>query len=240
MEWSELEINDESIPDQLSGRIAALIDSGRLAPGGKFPSERSLMELVGASRISVRQALQDLELKGYLTRQPRIGRVVAPAEARSQEGSIFGAMSRSQRAIREVMDLRAVIEPPIAERAALRHKTSELARLRGPLEASERALDEGNYSDAFLQRCDVEFHLTIALLAHNPMLRKLVDETNAWMAPSRQRAFQTELRMRRSVDAHRLIYQAIADRDPRRAKNTMGRHIADVLRSIDPLTRIDE
>jgi GntR family transcriptional repressor for pyruvate dehydrogenase complex len=81
----------------------------------------------------------------------------------------------------------------------------------------------------------VQFHLAIAGLAHNSMLTRLVTETNEWMAPSRQASFQTEQRMQRSVDAHRSIYHAIAERDPVRARKAMHDHLADVLEAITPL-----
>ncbi|MDI9956981.1 MULTISPECIES: FadR/GntR family transcriptional regulator [unclassified Rhodococcus (in: high G+C Gram-positive bacteria)] len=234
--WSEIDITGASVPERLSGRIAQLIDSGRVGPGSKLPSERELMTMLGASRNSIRHALQDLELRGYVTRKPRAGRIVAPVEMRAlAEGSIFGVMSSDQRTVREVMDLRSVVEPPIAERAAVRHRPSEIEVLREPLETSERELSRTPPSLQVLQVCDVQFHLAIARLAHNPMLRKLVNETNEWMAPSRQTMFQTEQRMQQSVNAHRKIFHAIVDRDPARARKAMQDHLVDVLRTIEPL-----
>lgn len=235
--WSEIDVEAASVPELLSGRIAQLIDSGRVEAGSKLPSERALVTMLGASRISIRHALQDLELRGYLTRKPRAGRVVAPLEMRAlAEGNVFRNMSSDQHLIREVMDLRAVVEPPIAERAAVRHRPSELQGLRTPLETSERELAKRPPSLQVLQLCDVQFHLAIARLAHNSMLSRLVTETNDWMAPSRQSSFQTEQRMQRSVDAHRSIYHAIADRSPVRARQAMHDHLADVLQAIEPLT----
>ncbi|KQU56702.1 hypothetical protein ASG84_18885 [Rhodococcus sp. Leaf278] len=234
--WSEIDVEAASVPEVLSGRIAQLIDSGRVEAGSKLPSERALVTMLGASRISIRHALQDLELRGYLTRKPRAGRIVAPLEMRAlAEGSIFGSMSSDHRTVREVMDLRSVVEPPIAERAAVRHRASELRALRTPLETSERELENRPPSLQVMQLCDVQFHLAIAGLAHNSMLTRLVTETNEWMAPSRQASFQTEQRMQRSVDAHRSIYHAIAERDPVRARKAMHDHLSDVFEAIAPL-----
>ncbi|GAA4384181.1 FadR/GntR family transcriptional regulator [Tsukamurella soli] len=234
--WSGIDITGESIPERLSAQIAAMIDSGRVPPGAHLPSERALMTLLGASRISVRQALQDLELRGYLIRRPRSGRIVAPPGERERDGSIFGVMTQDQRAIREVMDLRSVVEPPIAERAAMRHRVAQLHLLRDPLEAAEAALLVRPMERDTLQRYDVLFHLAIAKVTYNPMLERLIAETDAWMAPTRQVAFQTERRMRESVAAHRRIYDAIARRDAAGAGAAMHDHLTDVLAAIEPLT----
>ncbi|WP_433324105.1 GntR family transcriptional regulator [Spirillospora sp. CA-294931] len=52
---------------QLKDQVRALVDSGRLTAGTRLPSERRLIAEVGASRITVRQALRDLVAEGYLT-----------------------------------------------------------------------------------------------------------------------------------------------------------------------------
>jgi GntR family transcriptional repressor for pyruvate dehydrogenase complex len=102
--WEEVTASGSSVPERLSEKIAQLIESGRIPPGSRLPSERSLVEMLHASRISVRQALQDLEMRGYLTSRPRSGWTVNSAETRTLEGGIFDGMSQNQRSIREVMD----------------------------------------------------------------------------------------------------------------------------------------
>jgi GntR family transcriptional regulator, transcriptional repressor for pyruvate dehydrogenase complex len=233
--WGAIDLSVGSIPDRISERISGLIDRGEIPPGTRLPSERQLMTMLGASRISIRQALQDLELHGYLSRTPRVGRVVAPPSMRTIDGSIFGGMARDQRTIREVMDMRAVIEPPIAQRAASRRRAAELDLLCEPLEASERELTHRAPRPDTMYACDVRFHQTIAKLSHNAMLEKLVEVTHEWMAPSRHVVFQTEQRIRLSVTAHRTIFQAIADGAPQRAHAAMHDHLQDVLKTIEPL-----
>lgn len=234
--WDEINASGATVPERLSERLARLIEGGRIAAGSKLPSERQLTEILGASRISVRQALQDLEMRGYLSSRPRSGWTVNSAEDRTLEGSIFGNMSQKQRTIREVMDLRSVIEPPISERAAVRHSARELASLEEPLLASEQELLKFSPSPSALQRYDVEFHSAIARVTHNPLLIRLVDETHAWMAPTRQVNFQTAQRMKQSVTAHRMIFTAIQSRNPAAARNAMQEHLREVLVAIDPLT----
>jgi GntR family transcriptional regulator len=52
----------------IADELVAAIGSGRLAPGTRLPPERQLAELLGVSRMTVRQALGELERDGRLHR----------------------------------------------------------------------------------------------------------------------------------------------------------------------------
>lgn len=63
----------------LADHLIQRITSGELPPGSLLPTEQALGEQFRVSRITVRGALQELELRGLLDRRPGIGsRVQAP------------------------------------------------------------------------------------------------------------------------------------------------------------------
>lgn len=62
---------------QLRELLQGQIDSGRLLPGSKLPSARELGETYDVSRITVRQAIKDLDNMGYLDTWPGKGIFVA-------------------------------------------------------------------------------------------------------------------------------------------------------------------
>ena len=49
------------------------LDHGLLAAGSKLPAERKLSELFGTTRITVREALLQLEAQGQIYREERRG-----------------------------------------------------------------------------------------------------------------------------------------------------------------------
>lgn len=63
---------------QLKEVIRSRIDSGEWQPGMQLPSERALCEHFGISRITVRQALAELEMEGRLVRDQGRGTFIAP------------------------------------------------------------------------------------------------------------------------------------------------------------------
>lgn len=66
---------------RLRDELRALILDGRLAPGDRLPSESELSARHGVSRITVRQALGDLQKAGLIVRLQGKGAFVAPPHA---------------------------------------------------------------------------------------------------------------------------------------------------------------
>ncbi|MHC5560823.1 FadR/GntR family transcriptional regulator [Kocuria sp. U4B] len=229
---SGISITTGSVAEQLSHRLTRMIHEGELKPGDKLPNERELAETTGVSRTTVREALRDLELRGLVTRTRGRGTLVRAMDRPDLHAGMLGTMEPTQRVLREVMDLRAVIEPPMAERAADRALDTELAALLRPLEQAEEEIRRDHPSIELLVRLDVEFHSEVARLTHNPMLSRLLGVANEWMAPSRAETHQTQQRLDRSVAAHRRIYEAIRSHDAEAARTAMSAHIHEVSTNI--------
>jgi GntR family transcriptional regulator len=86
---------------QLKQAIAAAIEAGELKPGDKLPSEFSLAEKLGISRLVVHRALRELVGEGALERKRAVGTFVAQPARREflVEGSLFSlseALAKSE------------------------------------------------------------------------------------------------------------------------------------------------
>lgn len=219
---------DAGAPEKLANRLLELIESGELKPGDKLPSERELAELGGVARSTVREALSALEMRGLVSRRPGRGSVVEAVARPKLADSLRGVLPPSERLLAEVMDLRAVVEPPLAERAALRADVSGLAALDRVLAAAEEELGRPEPSAPRLVALDLEFHTTVATLAQNAMLVELIDVVNEWTAPSRDETLQSLERMLRSHRAHRRIADAIRAGDPAAAHEAMAAHLGQI------------
>ncbi len=66
-------ITHQSLSETVAGKLAASLLDGTLAPGGQFPSERELMNQLGVSRATLREALKTLEESGLIESRPNVG-----------------------------------------------------------------------------------------------------------------------------------------------------------------------
>lgn len=233
--WSDFNVEVVSVSDRLATEIEMRIADGRLRPGDRIPPERTLAQDLSVSRASLRQALHELELRGLIDRRPGRGTVVLEQPAGAFRRTLANSASPQLRDVDDVMDLRMVVEPPVAARAAERHDVSDLKRLTSIQSQMEQAKGL-----AAVVELDVAFHREIASATRNPLLLRLLEVTSEWMGPSRQAAVQRRRRYEASMRAHRRILDAIAERDQDAAHQAMLDHLVTVRSNImDVLGELD-
>lgn len=222
MDWQAMgKSNVLSLPDRLSIDLERLILDGTLAPGDRLPSERELAEHLGVSRVSIRQALHELESGGLIDRKPGRGTIVlSPGKAREVDGQGFDLTAHPDTTLEQIMELRAIIEPPAARLTASRATARDIEQLR------ELVVEmEGDVSKERYAQLDAAFHQAIAQYTHNPLISLLNEQIATHIAPGRASRYQTRKRRNASSKAHRRIYEAIAAGDGDLAEYEARQHV---------------
>jgi DNA-binding FadR family transcriptional regulator len=209
-------VADEAVP-----RIVELILEAGLRPGDRLPSERELMARLAVGRSSLREAVRTLVALGVIEVAVGSGMYVADGEGSMITRPLFWGRLMSEQSTRDVVEARRVVEVELAGLAAERARDDELAAIREKITLIERHLDD---PDAFA-RYDLEFHLAIADAAHNQVLRQVIDTMRHVMRAWFAEAFRGREDRSEPVGRHQLIYDAIAARDPERARQAMAEHI---------------
>ena len=83
MQGKRIANGSESLPQRIKADILARLASGWLMPNAKFPSEQSIADGYGVSRITARHAILDLINNGVLTRESRKGTYVAEIQEKA-------------------------------------------------------------------------------------------------------------------------------------------------------------
>jgi DNA-binding GntR family transcriptional regulator len=151
-----LKLERSSLKNQTTELLRSYIVGGRLPPGTKLV-ERELAQLLGTSRMPVRDALMDLEREGLVVSKPN-GRYV---------------IELKQEDIENLYQVRLVLERLAVEQAARNCSPAYCAALRANVEKM-RAAVERNDSDGYVQ-ADLEAHQLIWQQAHNPHLLKMLN-----------------------------------------------------------------
>jgi GntR family transcriptional repressor for pyruvate dehydrogenase complex len=229
LDWTGLaKATTLSVPDRLSIDLERLILDGTLAAGERLPAERDLAEHLGVSRVSIRQALRELETRGLIDRKPGRGTIVLSAQEHSAISSSFGQKPTEKGELGNIMELRAIIEPPIARIAAGRVSSRDLAQLEELVRAMEIDVTKERYAEL-----DRAFHQAIAQYTHNPLLAFLNERIANEIAPSRASRYQTKARRSASSAAHRRIYEAIAAHNGAEAEAAARDHVISISAQIE-------
>lgn len=232
MDWENLVRTETlSVPDRLSIDLERLILDGTLPPGERLPSERELAEMLKVSRVSIRQALRELENHGLIDRRPGRGTIVlAPG---NHLGDVTGIISRALgevpggQELHHVMELRAILEPPIARITAGRATSRDISQLRGLVIEMESDVSPTRYVEL-----DKAFHQAIAQYTHNPLLASLNEQIMGLISPSRAKVLQTKSRRAESSAAHRRIFEAIEAGDGELAAQAALNHVRAISEEI--------
>lgn len=201
-------------PPSLTSRayeaLRAAITSRGLPPGQKL-SVPALARQLNVSRTPVKEALVRLEQEGLVATIPHRGPFVA----------FLGADD-----VREIYEVREVLEGLVAALAATRADGARRAALRRLLAEQARAL-RANDLDAIM-RFDMAFHRELRSLAGNrrlaTLLQTLQDQVRMVFATS----ITIPGRRQRAVAEHRKILAAVEARDPRAAERAAREHIRRV------------
>ena len=203
---------------QLERRIAE-----QMKPGDLLPPERELVQMLGVSRSSVRDAIRSLELMGLLEPRQGIGTVVCSPAAASAN-PLATALVEKRRMVAELLEVRKMIEPPLAGRAALHASSDEIADMEDILVRQEAKVRRGELG---IEE-DSEFHYGIALASDNSVVLKVVDMLMDLLRETRERSLQVEGRQEKSLAGHQQILSALKQGDAAGAEAAMRRHLEEI------------
>jgi len=210
--------------EEVAKQIERLIVEGGLKPGEKLPPERELVEMFQVSRSSIRDAIRTLELAGLVEPRQGEGTVVCDLSADSLVNPLAAVLVRKRELVAELIDVRKMIEPPLAARAATHASAAEIAYLEDILRRQGEKVRRGELA---IEE-DSEFHYNIAVAAKNSVVLKVLDVLMDLLRVTRERSLQVEGRLQRSFAGHRRIFSAIKRRDAPAAEGAMHRHLEEI------------
>ncbi len=204
-------------------RLAQAIKLGALEVGSRLPPERELVQLLGVSRTTLREALRALQQAGYLeTSRGRNGGTFVSSRQNSPltKTDVKRLVRDLGTTLRDLVDLRAAVEPKAAELAAERATADDLEGIRWLQERGE------SVPISELRQADSMLHIVIAHAARSDLLLDSVLEVQIRLHDLLAHLQQTpELNPRRPSAQHHDVVDAITSRDPVAARDAMRDHI---------------
>ena len=218
-------IRHERLYEQVTRALALRILGGTLSPDSVRNTELQLCRDLGVSRTVLREAVKVLAAKGLVEVRPKTGMRIKPrSEWTLIDRDVMAWQAEigfSEDYVRNLFQVRLMLEPPTALAAAANATQEDLDGIREAFGRMEQELDDFS---AYVED-DCDFHDRISRATHNDYLiqinRIILDAVRG-----AQSLFQKERGPAKyALDLHKDVCEAILHRDLEWAKSAMTRLI---------------
>jgi DNA-binding FadR family transcriptional regulator len=198
--------------------LGAAIVAGRYSVGASIPPEPLLCVELGVSRTVVREAVKSLIAKGLITTGPKVGtRVLSSDHWNWFDPDVIGWQSKAgltPEFLRDLQDLRRVVEPAAMRLAAERATSQDLAEIELAYAGMKRAVEGGGDYVTY----DLRFHQGLLRACRNRMLVQMSKALAALLRTSFEISTRRKDGPLHSLPLHREVLDAVIAHDPDRAE----------------------
>ena len=201
--------------------LGEAIIAGRYVAGTSLPPEPMLCQELGVSRTVVREAVKSLIAKGLITTGPKVGtRVLSEDHWNWFDPDVIIWQSKvglTPEFLRDLQDLRRVVEPAALRLAAVRATDQNIAEIELAFAGMKRAVEEGGDYVTF----DLRFHQGLLRACGNRMLVQMSKALGALLRTSFEISTRRQDGPRSSLPLHREVLDAVIAHDPARAEKAI-------------------
>ena len=224
-----------TVVDSIIEQIVASIQDGNILPGDKLPSERHLIEMLGVSRSSVREALQGLAAMDLVETRPGEGTFVKEQHAGllisgKQIGQLSSELQMEMR--HHLNQSRLILESEILALAALNINPQSAAEIKKAWEDLNRCEQETIlYASKMVWKKHDNFHLVFARASGNPFLVQILKSLIMIVPESlrdKKLTYGDQEENKRVFSAYEVIHRnmcrAVLEGNPENARRWMKHH----------------
>ncbi|MDE2297524.1 MAG: GntR family transcriptional regulator [Burkholderiales bacterium] len=206
-----------SLHEEVAARLRSMVFERQLAPG-QWIDELALARDWQISRTPLREALKVLAAEGLVTPVPRQGCKVTELSEDDAD---------------ELFPVMALLEGRCAFEAVRKARPADVKALRKLHDVLERHAAANNIDGYY--RANHEFHTKVQALADNRWLDRATNDLRRFVRLLRGRQLNWPGRVQASIDEHRLLMDAVEQRDAALAERLMHDHLMAQLAALKAL-----
>jgi GntR family transcriptional repressor for pyruvate dehydrogenase complex len=204
-------------------RVLEDVAGGRLKPGDSLPTERVLAEQYTVGRSSIREALRTLESGGVIESVGH-GVFVVARNRNPLNQSLALLVATRDGDMRELFEVRKILEVETAGLAAERRTAEDMARMESALEEMRRGMgSRERYVGG-----DIQFHMAVVEASRNRIASHMMQAIRDIMRRALVSIYEIPGSPQRSAEQHAEIFEAVAAGRADEARARMQEHILRV------------
>ena len=214
-----MSVQGKTLVERTAETLIAFIHDHALHSGDKLPTEAELCASLKVGRNTLREALKILASRNIVFIRQGAGAFVTEKPGVVEDPLGFALISDRDKLTHDLMQVRAMLEPPIAALAAQCATQGEIAQLKSILTEMESAIRE----QKSFSELDMAYHRKIAECTHNTVMENLIPVIVNGVCVFAQEVETPEYEQ--TLLSHRRIFEYIQGRQPFEAEMAMRFHI---------------
>ena len=222
-------VKAERVSQLIEGQLKEAIIKHHYRAGDKLPSERELVDMFGASRSSIREAIRSLERSGFVAVKKGVqggAFVIQKGNSVPMVKHLRDMMRLREVSLEEILQVRIIIEPEVAAAAAQKATPKDIELLEEITRDQLKGFDSENPVMQFDRH--PRFHRIIAEITGNQVfiiIMQILLEIHAF----RMNQFKLdEITIRRITHQHDGIIEALKQNNQEMAFEEMKKHVLAV------------
>lgn len=213
--------------EEVADSIKQAIFAGDYEVGDKLPSEMELSGLFKVSRPVVREAIRYLELTGLVTVKQGAtgGAFVSGMNSKILQENVKDLLVSRNMSVSQLTETRAHIDPEITRLAAVRANEKDLRKLEESILMTQGQAAETDYTKNVEN--NAEFHRLLGRASRN-LFYSVIEDIIMDLTVEFILLIKPVEEVLHDNEEHRMIYQAILDKDPDRAVSITQKHIGHI------------
>jgi len=221
-------VKSNKVSEHIVEQIRKAIFEGTLKPGDKLPPERELIKNFKVSKATLREGMRSLEVLGFLDIRKGVsgGAFVTEVDMKKARDSFINFLHFKNLSLSNLTEVRLVLETHIAEKVARSITEDDLTRLKNLIEECEYVLKHDIPLES--RKNEIEFHRIIASATGNPILMFILDFVDNLLSDAKAMLKPGKEFSNKVLRAHKRIYSALLERNVKKVREEMVRHIREV------------
>ena len=212
-------VDKRLLGEQIEDELMKYILEEPVEIGQKIPNEFELAEMFGVGRSTIREAVKGLVSKGILEVRRGSGTFVVSTSSAEEDPLGISKLHDKYKLALELCDVRLMMEPEIAARAAENADEEDLKQLKLLCDVTEELYKSGKNNIPK----DIEFHTCIARCSKNRVVEMLIPVINSAVMTFAN--LTHHMLKQETIATHRAVANAIMEKDPVGARCAMVMHL---------------
>jgi GntR family transcriptional repressor for pyruvate dehydrogenase complex len=220
MKLADVVIKRSRVSDQIKETIKQAILNEEFKAGDKLPREDQLADIFKVSKVSVREALRDLEGEGLIEKRRGLfgGNFVAQPNINKINDLLANYYQFGTVTPEDFLEFTQILEPTLISLAVKRRKKADLEKIQTNIEERKKCFAKGKIATGKI----TEFHKLVGNSCHNQLcsvvMQALMNISGKILSRDSVTLKDFEAHLNYSI----ALYGHLLKKDQRRAQKTMA------------------